>query len=370
MNPTGAGVLQVEPTDHCNLRCRMCAPHFEGWGTVHGVPKGFLDPELWDRVLAGIVDDGLRFDHLIFQWLGDPSLHPELPRLIGAAARALKGQVNYLRVDTNGILLTPEKMDALVDQVGAAGGPPLLVVFTLDAATPATYAHVKGQDALPRVLRNVRRLVRARRAAAAPINLQLQFVVQPGNAHEVRPFLQHWADLLACQGDPARWRDELMFKRLSVAGGGPGQAAADALYERALAGVEPGRVGGLHVDVWQRRPWQRDDAHPDAPRGACPGLWLTPVIRHDGVLLMCCADLHSQLALGDLRQHGLRALWEGPAATAHRLDHLAGRFAGPCAGCGGINWYTLTPEMAEAARSRGRALGLTGLPAGAAAPPS
>ena len=50
MQPTGAGVLQVEPTDHCNLRCRMCAPHREGWETVHGVPKGMLSVELWEKL--------------------------------------------------------------------------------------------------------------------------------------------------------------------------------------------------------------------------------------------------------------------------------------------------------------------------------
>ena len=93
MTPTGLGVLQVEPTDHCNLTCRMCAPHHEGWPTVHGIPKGFLDPALWARIVEGFVADDLRFDHIIFQWLGDPSLHPRLGELVGLAARRLAGQI-------------------------------------------------------------------------------------------------------------------------------------------------------------------------------------------------------------------------------------------------------------------------------------
>ena len=97
--PVGLGVLQVEPTDHCNLTCAMCAPHHEGWETVHGVAKGYLDADLWERVLVDLVVADAHLDHVIFQWLGDPSLHPELPRLVGAAARHLRGRVGYLRVE-------------------------------------------------------------------------------------------------------------------------------------------------------------------------------------------------------------------------------------------------------------------------------
>lgn len=358
--PRWGGVLQVEPTDHCNLACRMCAPHAEAWETVHGVPKGYLDPDLWAQALEGMVEDDLRFDHLIFQWLGDPSLHPRLHELVGMAARRLAGRVGYLRIDTNGVLLDEGRMDALLEAVALPGAPPLLLVLTLDAHSPEAYLRVKGRDHLLRVRRNVRHLIRRRRALGAKVNLQLQFVVQEGNFTEVRPFYDYWTDLLSCQGDPARWHDELMFKRLSVGGGGPGQAEADARYEQALQAADlPARApGGLAIGTWERRPWQVDDGHPAAARGACPGLWLTPVIRHDGQLIMCCADLGSETALGSLREARFAALWEGAAATARRLAHLEGRFEGACAGCGGINWYELRPEMAEAARARGRALGL------------
>jgi hypothetical protein len=359
MQPTGDGVLQVEPTDHCNLSCRMCAPHHEGWETVHGVPKGYLDPELWARVVEGLARDDVRFDHIIFQWLGDPSLHPQLGRLIGDAARGLAGRVGYLRVDTNLIRMTPGRIDDLLQQLDAVeGGPPLLVVVTIDAHTAPTYARVKGQDALERVRRHVRHLVRARRACRATVNLQLQFVVQDGNAEEAGDFLRYWTDLLSCQGGE-RFHDELCFKRLSVGGGGAGQAAADALYERTIAsaGIHPGAHHGVNILTWEQRPWQEDDGN-QGGRTACPGLWLTPVIRQDGHLLMCCADLHSTLDLGPLEGASFRGLWDGPVATAKRLEHLSGRFTGACAACGGINWYETTPGMEAAARARGAALGL------------
>lgn len=358
MQPTGSGVLQVEPTDHCNLRCRMCAPHFEGWETVHGVPKGMLSVPLWQSVVDSFVRDDVHFDHIIFQWLGDPSLHPHLPQLVAIAAQGLAGRVGYLRVDTNAIRMPPARMDALLDGLPETG-PPLLVVVTIDAHHRDTYTHVKGVDALERVRRNVRHLVRARSRRRVRVNLQLQFVVQEGNEQEAGGFLQYWSDLLGCQGE-GPWHDEVMFKRLSVGGGGVGQAAADDRYEAALreAGIRAGAHGAVQVRVWDRRPWQQDDGHAEAMRGPCPGLWLTPVIRHDGALLMCCADLHSELVLGNLHESSFAELWQGERATRLRLDHLAGRFEGVCAGCGGINWYDTTEAMRADARRRGRDLGL------------
>jgi MoaA/NifB/PqqE/SkfB family radical SAM enzyme len=352
--PRGLGVLQVEPTDRCNLACAMCAPHAESWPTVHGIPKGSMPLELYERVLAGLVRGDCHFDHLILQWLGDPSLHPELERMVGLAGRVLGSRVGHVRVDSNGLLLNEKRLDTMLAE--KAVDVPLLLVFTLDAATPATYRRVKGREGLERVRRHVRHLLR-NRAGAGRVDVQVQFVVQPGNAHEARAFLDYWASLAACHPSPGGHL-EVMFKRLSVGGGARGQADVDALYERTLreADIAGEQREGFSVSVWERRPWQVDDAH--AGRGPCPGAWLTPVVRHDGELLMCCADLGSELRLGSLADHDFRTLWEGEAATRLRLAHLAGRFDGVCARCGGVNWYDLPPGAAAATRVRAAALGI------------
>jgi hypothetical protein len=82
------------------------------------------------------------------------------------------------------------------------------------------------------------------------------------------------------------------------------------------------------------------------------------VIRHDGALMMCCADLGGELTLGSLADHSFETLWNGELATRRRMAHLEGRFEGVCAGCGGINWYKTTDVMAAAAHERAAALAL------------
>ncbi len=348
------GVLQVEPTDRCNLACTMCAPHAESWPTVHGIPKGLMPLALYERVLAGLVAGDCHFDHLILQWLGDPSLHPDLERMVGLAGHTLGARVGHVRVDSNAILLTETRLDRMLREKAPA--VPLLLVFTLDAATAATYRRVKGREGLEKVRRHVRHLLR-NRAGVGRVDVQLQFVVQPGNAHEAAAFLAYWSALATCH-DSEGGHVEVMFKRLSVGGGAAGQAAADALYDTTLheAGITAHTEGGFSVSIWQERPWQADDAH--KARGPCPGAWLTPVVRHDGELLMCCADLGSELRLGSLAEHDFRTLWEGEVATRLRLQHLAGRFEGVCASCGGVNWYRMPPGAAAATRERARALGV------------
>jgi radical SAM protein with 4Fe4S-binding SPASM domain len=176
------------------------------------------------------------------------------------------------------------------------------------------------------------------RQGVPDLHLQVQFVIQEKNHQEAGDFLKYWRDAWACYGQGSG-HFEVMFKRLSVSGGAKGQAAADSLYERTLqeAKIESVEKPGFSVKTWEQRPWQQDDGHQGA-RKACPGLWYTPVVRQDGMLLMCCADLQSELALGKLGEHGFKELWNGEKARKKREEHLKGIFTGVCASCGGINW--------------------------------
>ncbi len=89
------------------------------------------------------------------------------------------------------------------------------------------------------------------------------------------------------------------------------------------------------------------DAKPSpSNRMPCPGLWKTPVIRWDGELMACCADVDGDIAVGNLRDADFDALWFGDVMTTYRLLHIEGRFEEipKCWSCGGINFYKMSPD--------------------------
>ena len=97
---------------------------------------------------------------------------------------------------------------------------------------------------------------------------------------------------------------------------------------------------------------------PPSDRMPCPGLWKTPVIRWDGELMACCADVDGEIAVGNLRDADFDALWFGEAMTRYRLLHIEGRFEEipKCWSCGGINFYKMEPgEVREYLDEVGRA---------------
>ena len=89
--------VYLEITNVCNLRCDFCP------GTCR--PQGFLSPEDF-ALLAGKLRP--HTEYLYLHLMGEPLLHPQLPRLLDIAAE-LGFQVN---LTTNGTLL-PQRADLL-----------------------------------------------------------------------------------------------------------------------------------------------------------------------------------------------------------------------------------------------------------------
>lgn len=258
------GVLQIEPTDFCNLTCPMCHPQQGFRPTLHGdLLKGYMDTSLFRKIIDGIEASNVCFDHLIFQWLGDPSLHPELFDMLGYALDHVGDRFGYFRIDTNAILLTPDRIEQLVQHYARHPLIPVLIVFSLDAITPETYKIVKGRDYFDVVMDNVQHFLKARGELDLPsinLNAEFQFVLQKGNAHEAGRFVEHW-DRVCSEGRNGVGYNDIMVKRLSVGTGGAKQQEADRLYTDTLraAGLSPFSKEHIHLKLWAERAWQEHD---------------------------------------------------------------------------------------------------------------
>lgn len=229
--------LNLELTDHCNIKCRMCSQSMRD--EAHGVPSQFMAFSTWRQSLQGLaaMKDEV---HLCPHWLGEPTLHPDFDRFVEYAFAVNRNNRLFrtFKLHTNGVLLPEERARLLLRLAGAphqAQDTFHSVHFSIDAHSRDAYAFVKGADRQPQVYKNVARFIelRAELGLQRPV-VTLAFVVQEGNAHEARAFRDHWLDVLTQHGRevaqtwdwPDRPVDTLYFRPLNCGD----QVAADALH--------------------------------------------------------------------------------------------------------------------------------------------
>ena len=231
--------LNLELTDHCNIKCKMCSQSMRD--EAHGVPMRFMSWETWRDSLRGLADmpDDV---HLCPHWLGEPTLHPRFDRFVEYAFVANRNNRLFrsFKLHTNGVLFGEERARLLLrlaTRPHQAADTFDFVHFSVDAHSRDVYAEVKGADRQPQVYRNLERFLtlRAEAGQLRPF-VTIAFVVQPDNAHEAVAFRDHWRDLLTELGRPVAqtwdWPDQRMdtlyFRPLNCGD----QAASDALHAR------------------------------------------------------------------------------------------------------------------------------------------
>jgi len=233
--------VNLELTDHCNIRCRMCSQSLRD--EAHGAPMRFMDFETWRRGLNGLA--GLADVHLCPHWLGEPTLHPEFDAFVEYAFAVNRDNrlFSKFKLHTNAVILSVDRAQLLVrlaNHPGAAEGTFEAIHFSIDAYSPSAYRFVKGADHGERVYRNVERFLEVRGKARFPV-VHLTLVVQDGNRHEAAAFVDHWSERFRALGRVFRvagdWppfdQDAIYLRRLNTGD----QASADRWHAAACAAV-------------------------------------------------------------------------------------------------------------------------------------
>lgn len=96
-------ILQVEPTEACNLKCVMC---FRGKGDFDAGPMDF---SLYEKIIDQAAGAGVRTLRLYFR--GESLLHP---RIADMAEYAVGKGIPRVELNTNGQLLTRELSEKLI----------------------------------------------------------------------------------------------------------------------------------------------------------------------------------------------------------------------------------------------------------------
>ena len=145
-----APLFDIEAASACNLACTFCPR------SQLGRPREPMDPGAFEAVLRFLPDDAV----VMFSGLGEPLLNPHLEEFV----RALKARGISSCVITNGLLLTPERQQALLE----AGLDQFQV--SVHAVSPEAWRTLAGREhGQDRLLANLEYL-----AAHRPVGLRVQ----------------------------------------------------------------------------------------------------------------------------------------------------------------------------------------------------
>ena len=101
--------IKVEVSSLCNARCVYCAHSKPDHG---GVWAGNMTTELFEKVLRDIKEFPQKPKQMETYMFGEPLCNPLLPQMIGRAKQ--ENVVDKITFTTNGLLFTPEKVDAII----------------------------------------------------------------------------------------------------------------------------------------------------------------------------------------------------------------------------------------------------------------
>ena len=164
----------VETTAKCNLYCPMCPRE------TYPQPKADMADEIFERLVQGAARTG---EHMMLIGLGEPLMDPKIFDRVEFCQR--HGVATLL--STNGTLLDEKAAARLL------ATPLEHVTLSFDGASKETFEHYRKGARFERVRDNFVRFARMKQQRRSKMQVVVQMVRMPGNAHEVDEFRRFWS---------------------------------------------------------------------------------------------------------------------------------------------------------------------------------
>lgn len=251
--------VDIELSDACNLKCRMCA---HGMGEVKN--PGLMDWDLAKKVIDQCGDLGVY--SIKFNWRGEVVLNKYLPDAVKYAKE--KG-ILEVQINTNGNV--PKAREDSLIQCAKNGID--RIIFSVDGFSKTTYEAMRIGGDYENVLYNINKLIDWKKSVktAKPF-IRVQMVRATINAHEVNDFIAYWNTRV----------EDVRISDVMDRGQGCGLSVGDQ--------VASGR----------RR---------------CPQPFQRLAIGRDGSVSPCCADWNQEYAVGDVNTMALKEIWTNERMT-------------------------------------------------------
>jgi radical SAM protein with 4Fe4S-binding SPASM domain len=254
----------VETTAKCNIYCPMCPRE------THRQPKEDMSDAVFEKLVEGASGTA---EHMMLIGLGEPMLDPKIFDRISYCDR--HGVASLL--STNGTLLDEKMSERLLDS------PLAHITLSFDGYSKETFEHYRKGAKFEKVRDNFVRFARLKHSRRSRLQIVVQMVRMPGNAHEVDDFRRFWS---------------------------------------SIEGVDQIRVKEDETNLVQ----------PEASRGArggrpCHYLWRGALyVKHDGRVYPCCQSyMLDGDPIGDLNNETLAEVFNSTEMVGLRRLHVSGR---------------------------------------------
>jgi MoaA/NifB/PqqE/SkfB family radical SAM enzyme len=274
----------VEPTNACNLRCSYCG------NKDMARPWKNLKLPVFRRLVGEMVELGI--PRITLHTVGEPTLHPEFPRMV----RIAKDAGLTVTFSTNATTLTEDLARELVH-----AGPDILNV-SVDVADPEKMKKLREGVDPERVVEGMRLLKRLRDAE--------------GPEHESPWGVVRLPSLVATCVVTRYWdRDE---ERAWFELYGPLIDDAYFHWPNAHAGYvadEPHKPRGLLPAALRDRLYKK-------VRYSCPYPWDALFLLSDGTMSVCRFDFDARVEVGRYPEQSIPELWHGQKMMSLRKAHM------------------------------------------------
>src|SRR5215469_17648490 len=164
----------VETTAKCNLYCPMCPRE------THKQPKEDMTDEIFERLVQHAQGTA---EHMMLIGLGEPFMDRKIFDRIEYCER--HGISTLL--STNGTFLDEKTSERLL------ATPLAHITLSFDGSSKETYEYYRKGARFEKVRENFVRFARMKHERGAKLQIVVQMVRMPGNAHEVDEFRRFWS---------------------------------------------------------------------------------------------------------------------------------------------------------------------------------
>lgn len=303
-------LIQIEPTDYCNLNCQMCQRRsFKAMGVKLNQKNMTL------KQFKKIIDE-VDPHNLEITGFGEPLLNPHFVSMLAYA----KKKSIVVSAFCNFTLMDEKKAEEIVKS-----GVDIFRV-SLDVATAKTYQKIRGFNMFEKVLSGIKALVRKREElhSKTPF-IRAAFVIQKDNLGEIEAFIKichslkingAWLQLLdfnSFEDSKEKFWGEKENRQLEKT-----LRRAYKLCQRFNFDSNLKVLVEDSLPYWlaQQKPQPQDDQ-----ARTCLLPWLAPYVTVDGIVKPCCiagSTLEKYVEMGDLKKQSFQGIWNNEKFQAFR----------------------------------------------------